>query len=273
MTGLTRARAASVIAAHFGTAAGYDNTVTDTLGRKWRIVSDGSIHATYGGESVELVSPICVYSDIEVIQEIIRKLRAAGAISDAAHGCGIHIHINAAPHTPATLRNLANIMASKEDLLYKALNIDGGRASRYCKKVDGDFIKRLNGKKPKTLIELKRLWYNDNSDYHQHYDDSRYHGLNYHAIYDKGTIEFRLFNGTTHAGKIRAYLQMCLAISHQAMTQKSASATKTVTTNDKYTFRTWLLRLGLIGDEFKTARQHLLANLKGNTAWRNGVAA
>ena len=55
--------------------------------------------------------------------------------------------------------------------------------------------------------------------------------------------------------------------------QKSASRTKTHPENEKYTFRTWLLRLGLIGDEFKTARQHLLKNLEGNIAWRDPAQA
>ena len=79
-----------------------------------------------------------------------------------------------------------------------------------------------------------------------------------------------MFNSTTHAGKIKAYIQLCLAISHQALTQSCASARKTTTTNPKYTFRTWLLRLGLIGNEFETARLHLLANLDGDTAFRHG---
>lgn len=43
--------------------------------------------------------------------------------------------------------------------------------------------------------------------------------------------------------------------------------------NEKYTFRTWLLRLGLIGDEFKTARHHLLKNLDGNIAWKDPAQA
>lgn len=44
---------------------------------------------------------------------------------------------------------------------------------------------------------------------------------------------------------------------------------KTHSSNEKYTFRTWLLRLGMIGDEFKTARTHLLKNLEGNIAWKD----
>jgi hypothetical protein len=58
-----------------------------------------------------------------------------------------------------------------------------------------------------------------------------------------------------------------------AKATKRAKFEKLATENPKYTFRCWLLRLGLIGDEFKTARLHLLANLEGDTAWRNGRGA
>ena len=86
-------------------------------------------------------------------------------------------------------------------------------------------------------------------------------------------IEFRLFNSTLHAGEVKSAIQLCLAISHQALIQKSARHAKTQSDNEKYTFRTWLLRLGLIGDEFKTARHHLLKNLEGNIAWKDPTQA
>ena len=54
------------------------------------------------------------------------------------------------------------------------------------------------------------------------------------------------------------------------MTQRTANAKKTETTNEKYTFRTWLLRMGMIGEEFDTARMFLLENLSGDIAFRNG---
>ena len=275
MTGLTREKAARVVANHFGTTATYAGggynawQAKDNIGRTWKLMSDSSITVN-GGEAVELVSPICVYQDIETIQEIIRKLRAAGAKTNDS--CGIHVHINAQPHTAQSLRNIANIMASKEDLLFKALEVKSGRET-YCKKADAEFIKKINARKPRTITELQRIWYNGRDESNMHYSQTRYTALNLHAVFSKGTVEFRLFNGTTHAGKIKAYIQLCLAISHQAMTQKSASATKTQTTNAKYTFRTWLLRLGMIGDEFKTAREHLLAKLDGDIAFRNGRAA
>ena len=274
MIGLTRERAAKVAAEHFGTTAKYEGggyetwSAKDATGRTWKFVRDASI--TGGGEQVELVSPICEYADIETIQELVRKLRAAGAKTNDS--CGIHVHINAAPHTPQSLRNISNIMASKEDLLFKALEVKAER-ERYCRKADTDFIKNLNKKKPKTLEQLHKLWYEGHNDSHMNYSDTRYTALNLHAVFKKGTVEFRLFNGTTHAGKIKAYIQLCLAISHQAITQRSATAAKTLTTNEKFTFRTWLLRLGMIGDEFATARHHLLANLEGDSAFRHGRVA
>lgn len=84
-------------------------------------------------------------------------------------------------------------------------------------------------------------------------------------------VEFRCFNSTTHAGKVKAYVQFCLAISHQAIVQKSTSAKVTKSDNEKYTFRSWLLRMGLIGDEFKTCRKFLLQNLDGDIAWRHAA--
>lgn len=283
MTGITRSMAARIIAGHFGTEAshigGYYDAyaVRDIEGRQWKVMSDASIHCesrnnqrASASYSVEVVSPICQYEDIETIQELVRKLRAGGArVNDS---CGIHVHVDASTHTPKTLRNIVNIMASKEDLLYKALKVDVDR-EHYCKKADTRFLDEMNHKRPTSLERLEEMWYNGRSGRNIHYHDSRYHALNLHSVFSKGTIEFRLFNSTLHAGEVKSYIQLCLAISHQALVQKGASRIKTQTPNEKYTFRTWLLRLGLIGDEFKTARQHLLKNLDGNIAWRDPAQA
>ncbi len=283
MTGITRAAAAQVIAGHFGTSAihvggSYDTyTVRDGESRQWKVVSDSSIRReSRRGESrnaayaVEFVSPICKYDDIGTIQELIRKLRTAGAKVNAS--CGIHVHIDASPHNVKTLRNIVNIMAAKEDLLYKTLKVNVNR-EHYCAKADTRFLDELNAKRPSSMADFEHIWYNGPSGRYEHYDESRYHGLNLHSVFSKGTIEFRLFNSTLHAGEIKSYIQLCMAISHQALVQKSASRIKTQSSNEKYTFRVWLLRLGLIGDEFKTARHHLLKNLDGNIAWKDPAQA
>lgn len=287
MTGITRSKAADVAAAYFGTTAYYGGTFYDTYialdqqGRQWKFMSDASITperkegknriGASAAYKTEMVSPICHYEDIERIQELVRKLRDEGAIANKS--CGIHVHIDASPFDARTLRNITNIMAAKEDLIYKALQVSVARQDRWCKPVEERFLNELNDKKPKTLAEVSQIWYNGPSRQREHYDDSRYHCLNLHSVFQKGTVEFRLFNGTTHAGKIKAYIQLCLAIGAQALNQTSASRRKTQTTNEKYTFRTWLLRLGLNGEEFKTARTHLLKNLDGCIAWKDPAQA
>lgn len=278
LTGLTRKKASEIIAEYFGTQSHYIGTHYDTYGaedrkgRVWKAMSDSSIRIerkrNQEAQAVEIVTPILKYEDIEDLQEVIRQLRHAGAIANSS--CGIHIHIGAEKHTAKTLSNLVNIMTSKQDLIYKALEINTTRQSSYCKKLKPELSEKIKKNKPETLDKIADIWYDGyGGSRNAHYNSSRYHGLNLHSVFTKGTVEFRLFNSTTHAGKIKAYIQFCLAINNQALIQKTASARTTETTNAKYTFRTWLLRLGLIGDEFKTARTHLLANLDGNIAWRN----
>lgn len=287
MTGVTRKKAAEVCAAYFGTSANYAGTYYNTYtaldpqGRQWKFMSDASIKpqrkegrqrvAASDEYQTEMVSPICHYEDIVPIQEIVRKLKEAGAITNES--CGIHVHIDASPFEARTLRNITNIMAAKEDLIYKALGVSVARQHRWCRPVEQRFLEELNSRRPRSMQEVERIWYNGNSRRHTHYDDSRYHCLNLHSVFQKGTVEFRLFNGTLHAGKIKAYIQFCLAIGAQALNQTCASRRKTQTTNEKYTFRTWLLRLGMNGDEFATARQHLLSNLPGCIAWHDPAQA
>lgn len=232
-----------------------------------------------------MVTPILKYDDMELLQELVRRLRRAGAKSDASRGCGVHIHIGAKGHTPQTLRNLANIMASHEELLISALAIDRHRTARFCRTVDPNFLTQLNKRKPKTMSALADIWYGSHgADYcrSQHYNDSRYHQLNLHATFTKGTVEFRLFqfdepsNGKQnglHAGQLKSYIQLCLALSQMAKTVKTASPKPQQNENPKYAMRTWLLRLGFIGDEFKTARELLTKRLSGDTAFRNGRTA
>ena len=129
--------------------------------------------------------------------------------------------------------------------------------------MDERFIQELNRKRPQTMRAFQKIWYGGEDGSNTHYHDSRYHALNLHSVFSHGTVEFRLFNSTVeHAGKIKADIQLCLAMCAQALNQRAASHTKTQTTNPAYTFRTWLLRLGMIGDEFATARKHLLENLE-----------
>ena len=241
MNNIPRKAAAKIAAEFFGTNR-YEDTAFrngyytwsawDAQGREWKFQRDVSISGP-DSEKCEMVTPILHYEDIETLQELIRRLRKAGAKSDYTRGCGVHIHIGAAGHTPQSLRNLANLMASHESLIAEAIKVDS----------------------------------------------SRYHMLNLHATFTKGTIEFRLFqfdkpaggkqNGL-HAGKLKSYIQLCLAMSQMAKDLRSASPKEQQKENKKFAMRTWLMRMGFIGDEFATARETLTQNLTGDNAFRFG---
>jgi len=286
MTGITREAAAKALAAHFGTTQRYIAgsyygvwEVEDTEGKIWKLMSDASIkkerRVSKGSYelisdmnySVELVSPILTWDEMPKLQEVVRQIRKAGAkVNDS---CGIHVHVDAANHEARSLRNLLGIMYGKEDLLFKALRVNENRVT-YCKKSREEVLTAARAQKSKlTMDSLERIWYGDY--YHsrdEHYHNSRYHALNLHSTFNGKTVEFRLFNATLHAGEVKAYIHLALATSAQAINQKSTQLTKTASDNEKFTFRTWLLRLGMIGEEFENTREHLMKHLDGNAAWR-----
>ena len=292
MTGITRKKAAETLAGFFGTKAEYAGTsyetytVKDRDGRTWKLMRDGSIRCQLTNErgirdftaadrySVELVTPILTYeNDIEMLQEIVRTLRKAGAFTNDS--CGIHIHLDGKGHTVRSLRNFISIIYARNDLFYRALGVNSERA-RYCQSLDERLVNAIRLRNPKTMKELENIWYNgaSESSRRRHYNDTRYHFLNLHSFFHGNkTVELRGFNSTLHAGVIRAYIVFALALDNQARVQKAASIKKPQTENEKFAMRTYLNRIGLIGDEFKACREHLTKNLRGSSAWRHGRAA
>ena len=287
MTGITRRQAAEALAAYFGTEPQYLGTyydtwgVTDPEGKVWKLMSDSSIRAerktadgyeTVGrGEyQVEMVTPKLTYAELPKLQECVRRVRKAGA--KANNSCGIHVHVDAANHNRQSLKNLIGIMYSKEDILFKALQVDPIRARDYCQKVREPMLRQartLSSDETNDLTQLERVWYEGNVENTDHYNWTRYYALNLHSVFYRGTVEWRCFNSTLHAGKVAAYVNLCLAISAQAIAQRSTVMRKTQSENELFTFRVWLVRLGLNGEEFKHTRDHLLAHLEGDRAWRH----
>lgn len=284
MTGITRQQAAEAVAALFGTSARrtresrtYDPwEVADPAGKKWRFVYDGSIRGIQGNREptssrlykVEMNSPVLEYSEMEKLQQVVRALRQAGAVVNSS--CGMHVHVDAANHTPQSLKNALTIMYSKEDILFKALKVNENRVQRWCQKVREPMLEKIR-KMPTdlTMEQLKQQWYGGTDESRMHYSWTRYYALNLHSVFYRGTLEWRCFESTLHAGKVRANITLALAISAQAINQKKTVMRKTeISENPAFTFRTFLLRLGLIGTEYKNVRAHLLENLPGDKAWR-----
>lgn len=285
MTGITREKAARLVAevlrttpSHPESNCYHTRTIADQAARKWKIMRDSSIEAIRNdGTSepldeyrVEFVTPPLNYSDIELLQNIIRKLRENGA--KAHSSCGIHIHVDGANHTAVSLRRLVNFMTARQDLIYEALQI-GDRESNWCHKLNKTLLDAMKKDKNLTKEKAEEIWYSRANDGycggidHQHYNATRYHGVNLHSFFTKGTVEFRLFNSTLHAGKIKAYIQFCLAVSAWAITSQEKIVFRSMdgyAPEQKVTIMRNILthRLGLYGDEFKTCRLHLMTPLK-----------
>lgn len=248
-------------------ASVYDKyEIKDANGRNWYIVRDASISAQIGKRRTEedeykceLVTPVCNYDDIKpLLQPMIRALRHEGARINKS--CGIHVHVDSERQTAASVRHLSNLMAANEDLLYKALNVHEERL-RYCRKTNLIYLSRLNRMKIRSMEDLARAWYGGTSRANSHYDNSRYVALNLHSMFSGKGIEFRCFNSTLHAGRVRAYIEFCLMFCGYAKTRKRSSKAANMHQDDVTAMKNLMKKIGLNGEQFSTARLHLLANL------------
>lgn len=82
-------------------------------------------------------------------------------------------------------------------------------------------------------------------------------------------VSFPWFSGQLDADSVKAYETFICKLCEMARNTKRSSATEKPVDNDKYAFRCFLLRLGFIGDDYKTERKILLRNLSGSSAFKN----
>ena len=85
-----------------------------------------------------------------------------------------------------------------------------------------------------------------------------------------GKIAFPWFTLHGLGGEAEAYSLLVTGICKMAKNQKRVTATEKPVENAKFDMRLFLIRLGFIGDEYKTARKILLRNLTGNSSWKAG---
>jgi len=263
-------RAVKAIQSVIGGVTGHHSRgmqVTAPDGRVWVAMHDGSIQGSYGSE---VVTPILKgAADLETLQQVVRALRAAGGKSDAAHQCGVHVHVGTQGLDAAAIGRVVKTVAKYDGFIRKAAGVSAERA-RWCAPLttptwsNGHVANIPALGRARTMDQLARAWYGTANEagaaYSDHYQGSRYHGLNLHSVFyrNRGTVEFRYFDGTMHAGKIKSYVHLCLAIVAKAASTKAASATPAVCETAQQASNL-LIGLHLKGDAFKTARHHLTA--------------
>lgn len=279
--GITRKQAAHAIQKVLGGTVKYEGgsydawSIKDTQGRVWRCVNDASLTDATPDKRFEMVTPPLRMEDMPTLQKVIRSLRKAGARKSARGG--LHCHVDGRNHTPRTIRNLVKTFNRLEKLIYLACGVQQNRLNVFCKPNEEDFIRKLDALRNPSPETLNRLWFNGNyTPNPSRYNQQRYHAMNLSNLWrEHHTVEFRFGEvpEKLHAGKIKAFIVLCLALSASALVSKSAtSRRKQGDENPRYAFRVALNGLGMIGPDYKNVRKHLLNNLPGNSAWKNPEA-
>ena len=278
--GRDREETAKIVAEYFGKTATYEGgyynkyVVRDNKNRKWTFMTDGSLSLA---RSCEVVSPVLSYDDIEMLQEVVRALRKGGCKADES--CGIHVHVGTdeVEDFARYAKNLSNLVETHYELLLKALNVLPQR-EHWCSN-NKRFQRALNKKSPKSETEVMKVWYDEEDEIEceyrkaTHYDGSRYHLLNLHSYFQGKGVEFRAFNGTMHAGEIKAYVCLCLAINAYAINKKFVYKRNIeLGDNDLFLMNSWLFDMKMSGEEFINVRKHLLKHLSGDISYRYGRA-
>ena len=217
-------RAAAAVAEAVGGTPVYEGghyskrTVTLPDGRKWTIMTDGSLNT-----GCETVSPVCTLADMEMVQKVVRALRGAGARAEAT--CGLHVHVGAKDMSCAAAANLAKMWYMQENFMVKGCGTRAARLYHYTRQTAKPFTDALAKMGADVTWEkFADAYYRGVYGRNSHYCDSRYHTLNFHNLlgyanryaWAKPTVEFRLFEATTHAGEVRANVLAAMAIGIQA---------------------------------------------------------
>ena len=85
---------------------------------------------------------------------------------------------------------------------------------------------------------------------------------------ENGIISFPYFKSTLNKKELLSDIQFAQIVSSFAENNRTVSQKKNENQNDKFMMRTWLVRAGMVGEEYKFARKMLTKNLEGNSAWQ-----
>ena len=149
-------------------------------------------------------------------------------------------------HSENSLRNLIFLLSSKGKLISKAT---GGYF-----RVGEELVDQLKENVNPTVENVKKIIkYNPSLE-----------GL----MIDDDRISFTGFPQTDDPEDIKIFMELADLMNKTALEQKRILPREKQEENEKYAFRTWLVRIGMDGPEYKAARKRLLRDLSGNSAFR-----
>lgn len=163
---------------------------------------------------------------------------------------GFELILPMTDHTEGTLQNLINMISSKQHLL--TLAFEGSKVF-----VSDILAEKLEGQNIKDLEGLKQALENFQDELP---------GLEFDFENQKITFTLQKENETEE--EKTAFKELITLIDQYAKTLKRASYKQAQDDNPKYALRTWLIRIGMNGPEYKETRKILLKNLEGSGAFR-----
>ena len=207
--------------------------LSEYLGIKSKYLGAPSFAYRVGEFTVDKEGKILNKAGDEVeLEEILNPAREE---TDSGEITTVEIVIPLADHNINTLKTLINMIYSRQLLIKRSFLLDKNL-------VEGAVVERLNA--AETIEEFKA-------------------NLEGGIKIEDNNIAFTLDTDLVRAASVFFGL-----LNEQSKELRYASKKPIITDNEKYTFRSWLMRLGMIGDEYKEVRKELLENLSGNSAFR-----
>lgn len=242
---MDRKQMVKVISEHFGVKARYlaapsfayeikTEEHTYTIDREGKIMDER-------GQVIELADVLNPREEIPATEDE----EAIAVTAEAAY----QIELPLEGHDGRTMKNMLNMIYSKQPLIKKALELEEDI-------IEESFITAINE------IDLRSF-----DSFKKHAGGIGFEKLPGIAFdFQKDELMIKL------PREMEGAETLFILIYKLSKKQKRATFKVAPTSNEKYTFRTWLLRLGMIGEEYKEARQQLLKNLSGNASFKGGAA-
>jgi len=231
------------------------SVIADTIREQAKYAGAPSFNYNVGGWTIDkqgiITTPETRFQDEQVtLRRVLDALNIAGAKTEG----NLTVTLSMKGHDGNSLRNLVNLIWSKQALIQKAL-------VRYAI-LPASFVKGINTVPIDSLEDFVHV-VNNAIEAGEITGDS---DLDIDLV-DK-SISFSFFNASIDAEEVDAFGIFCVQLNEQAIRQKFTSTKQKEATNDRYAFRCFLLKLGFIGSEYKAARKILLSKLDGNAAYR-----
>jgi hypothetical protein len=155
------------------------------------------------------------------------------------------VHVSMEGHTGISLRNIINMIYSKEHLIKKVFEYDDNI-------LNPELVQKINEENLKEEDELK----------------SALEGIENPGVDFNFEEKNIIFKFCRNHEKNKAYIKFIEKLCEYAKSLKHASMKRSQTDNEKFAMRVWLIRLGFVGTDFKEIRKIILKDLSGNAAFR-----